>query len=769
MSLYIRDFDHSVRDKALLGSKGAGLAEMLALGLNVSLGFTVTTDFCKEYYANNKQLSLSFKNELAEALARLERRTGKVFGKDLLVSVRSGSVCSMPGMMDTVLNVGLPDLLLSSIKIVLDSWMSARAISYRKLHHISGSLGTAVTIQAMVFGDKDDSSGTGVVFTRNPSNGISELYGEFLHQAQGEALVAGTHTPAPISLLQNLMPEVYIELAQTCAMLENHYKDMQDIEFTIESGKLYILQTRCGKRSGVAAIKIAVDMACEGKLTRQEALMQVDPECLNQLLHASIDDSKTRVHLTKGLPASPGAATGLVVFSASEAEKVSQHHKVILVRHDTSPEDIHGMSLSAGILTARGGTTSHAAVVARGMGKPCVSGAGEIHVGDNEFVISDVVIKAGDEITIDGDSGRVFLGCVPKVTPEFSAEFNELMKWADCERRLRVRANIETINDAKVAIRMGAEGVGICRTEHMFFEPAKLRLMRKMIIARDEVERKKALDELLPLHKDDFKGIFRLMHGLPVTVRLLDPPLHEFLPRSSEENAALAENLGVSVKEIESRLRDLEEVNPMLGFRGCRLGIVCPEIYAMQIQAIFAAASEIEEKPEIEIMIPLVSKAEELERIIASLGCADSGCPIGTMIELPRAALQADKIAAHADFFSFGTNDLTQTTYGISRDDVASFIPHYMESGLLEHDPFVTLDKEGVGELIKIAVERGRSIKPNLKIGICGEHGGDPASIEFFHEVGLDYVSCSPYRVPIARLAAARAAIRSSLREVCAN
>lgn len=497
MSLYIRDFDSEIRDKELIGSKGAGLAEMSALGLRVPYGFTITTELCKKYYANNKQLPPEFEIELTGALARLETRAGKVFEEGLLVSVRSGSVCSMPGMMDTVLNVHKD--LLASIKTVLDSWMSARAVSYRKIHKIPDSLGTAVTVQAMVFGDKDDRSGTGVVFTRNPSSGVKEIYGEFLHQAQGEALVAGTHTPDPITFLQSLMPEVYAELTETCAKLESHYNDMQDIEFTIESGKLYILQTRAGKRSAVAAIKIAVDMVREGSLTKQEALMRVDPECLKQLLHASIDNSKPHSHLTKGLPASPGAATGLVAFSANEAEKMSQHHNVILVRHDTSPEDIHGMNVAAGILTARGGMTSHAAVVARGMGKPCVSGASEIKVSSDALVIGDVLIKAGEEITIDGDSGRVFSGCVPKITLEFSEEFNELMKWADSERKLQVRANVETVSDAKAAVKMGAEGIGLCRTEHMFFEPAKLRLMRKMIIATDEVARKKVLDELMLL------------------------------------------------------------------------------------------------------------------------------------------------------------------------------------------------------------------------------------------------------------------------------
>ncbi len=763
MTGYIRDFYrdcHRDDEVSLLGSKGAGLVAMSSLGLNVPEGFTITTDLCREYYANDKQLPKSFEQELILAIKKLEERLGKKLGVDLFVSVRSGSPRSMPGMMDTVLNVGsaIPD----SVKKVLDSWMSERAIAYRRLNDISEDIGTAVTVQAMVFGDKDEMSGTGVVFTRNPSTGSKELYGEFIHKAQGEALVSGSHTPEPIKSLKDLMPEIYGELETVCLFLEDHYKDMQDIEFTIESGKLYILQSRRGKRSAQAAIKIAVDMVAEDKITKEEALMMIDPNSLKQLLHASIDESKTHTSITKGLPASPGAATGLAVFSSLEAEKVSQNHKVILVRHDTSPEDIHGMSVSAGIVTAKGGMTSHAAVVARGMGKPCVCSASGIEVNElnSSMKIGDLVVKNGDEITIDGDSGRVFLGNIPKITPEFSGEFNELMIWADNIRRLKVRANVETEADAKVAIKMGAEGVGLCRTEHMFFEPAKLKLMRKMIVAGDDISRKEALFELLPLHQNDFKGIFRIMRDKPVTVRLLDPPLHEFLPCGHEEKMTLAAELGIACSKIEQRLRALDEVNPMLGFRGCRLGIIYPEIYLMQVEAIFGAVKdlEVEEgiKSQIEIMIPLIAHPEELKKVRASIG---RNCIIGTMIELPRAALQADKIAAHADFFSFGTNDLTQTTYGISRDDVASFIPSYLENKVIEHDPFVTLDQDGVGELIQIAVERGRKAKPNLKIGICGEHGGDPASVEFFHKAGLDYVSCSAYRVPIAKLAAARAAI----------
>jgi pyruvate,orthophosphate dikinase len=778
---YIRDLMES-RDGDeifLLGSKGIGLSSIFSLGLNVPSGFVITTDLCKEYYRNNKQLPQGFDEELTQAINLLEKKTNKVLGKDLLVSVRSGSAVSMPGMMDTVLNA-TGDIEVH-VKKVLESWMSFRAVTYRKLHDIPEHLGTAVIIQAMVFGDKDELSGTGVVFTRNPSNGQRELYGEFLRQVQGEALVAGTHTPSDLKELEILMPEVYKELSQACSMLENYYSDMQDIEFTIESGRLYILQTRLGKRTTQAAIKIAVDMVNEGKLTRQEAILRIDPSSINQLLHSKINNIESHKTLTQGLPASPGAATGIVVFSANEAEKASQHHKVILVRHDTSPEDIHGMGVSSGILTARGGMTSHAAVVARGMGKPCISGASDIKIGDQELIIGQVRIKAGETITIDGDSGRVFLGNVPKIIPEFSVEFDELMRWADEFRRLQIRANVENENDARVALKMGAEGIGLCRTEHMFFEPTKLRLMRKMIIASNQESRKEALSELMPLHKEDFKAVFRVMHGLPVTVRLLDPPLHEFLPRTDDENKILAQELGISLKDIEIRLDELDEVNPMLGFRGCRLGIVYPEIYAMQIEAIFAAMAEIEERPILEIMVPLVSKAQELQKVILSLGldsrspggftrtldqAQGGGCAIGTMIELPRAALQADKIAAYADFFSFGTNDLTQTTYGISRDDVASFVPHYLENGLMPNDPFATLDQEGVGELIKIAVERGRKVKPDLKIGICGEHGGDPASIEFFHKAGLDYVSCSPYRVTIARLAAARASLINKKKKI---
>ncbi len=851
---YIYDFDSWTQtpDKNLLGSKGAGLAEMSRLGLSVPQGFTITTDLCAQYYQDGCVLPRNFEDELSLAIARLESKTLKTCGgaSPLLLSVRSGSPFSMPGMMDTILNLGMNDevteylgqitdqefaldtyarfiksygnlvigiegsifpytenarerikaykaiieqhntslptkpehQLMEAIKAVLNSWMSKRARYYRKLHDIPESLGTAVNIQAMVFGNMGITSGTGVVFTRNPSTGAKEFYGEFLLNAQGEDIVSGAHTPRPIThahdekeSLKSLMLDAYQELKTSSILLENHFLDMQDIEFTIEQGKLYILQTRSAKRTATAAIKIVVDMVEDGRMTKEEALAKITPESLNQLLHVSIDRSKNPIPCAYGLPASPGAASGIAVFSPHDAEELSHHHKVILVRNETSPEDIHGMHVSNGILTARGGMTSHAAVVARGMGKPCVCGSSGIIINEKKqtLAIGDLIVKQGDFITIDGTSGEIFVGVIDTAQPEFSREFNTLMSWADDIRTLQIRTNADTKDDALAALRLGAEGIGLCRTEHMFFSPEKLLLIRQMIIAPTDEHRKAALEELLPLHKQDFKEIFRVMQGLPVNIRLLDPPLHEFLPQDDKDKTALSIELDLPREDIEQRLQALHEVNPMLGHRGCRLGITSPEIYKMQVEAIVLAALELKRDENIdiklEIMIPLISNVLELEILTKlvknivekfnNMGIDNLEYKIGTMIELPRAALLAGKIAPITDYFSFGTNDLTQTTYGISRDDGAGFIPEYVKQKIISYDPFVKLDKEGVGELIKIAVDRGKCAKPNLKLGICGEHGGDPASIEFFHELGFDYVSCSPYRLPIARLAAAQAAL----------
>lgn len=826
---YIHDFGSTSANKQLLGNKGAGLAEMSNLSLNVPPGFTITTDLCKAYHASNGKFPAAFEEELDEAIARLETKTNKIFGSSdgaipLLLSIRSGAVASMPGMMDTILNLGinkdvaghlgrltnnpkfaddtlhrftesynklvghdgsnLKAQLIFAIKAVIDSWMSPRAVAYRKIHHISDEHGTAVNIQAMVFGNMGDTSGTGVLFTRNPSSGKKALYGEFLLNAQGEDVVSGIRTPMPISptkkhpggSLYETMPDIYHELEKICALLENHYADMQDIEFTIENGTLYILQTRSGKRTARASITIAVDMVTEGKITKEEAISRVDAESLNQMLHAMIDPNYIAEPLSQGLPASPGAASGIVVFSPYDAEELALHHKVILVRNDTSPEDITGMHVSAGILTARGGMTSHAAVVARGMGKPCVCGASEIKIDEIAGLlhIGQTTIKKGETITIDGDSGKIFQGQVPTITPDFSENFNILMSWADEIRTMEVRANAETVSDVNTALRLGAQGVGLCRTEHMFFEVNKIALMREMIVAPNETLRQNALDKLLPLHKEDFKDIFKNIAGMPINIRLIDPPLHEFLPQGEKEKQALAVALKLPIEVINQRLHALHEVNPMLGHRGCRLGITYPHIYAMQVEAIVTAAIELKHETnldtDIEIMIPLIAHELELANlrtlainvittIEEKLG-AKVNYKIGTMIELPRAALRANKIAPFADYFSFGTNDLTQTTYGISRDDVASFIPQYLAQKILPNDPFTKIDQDGVGELIQIAIKRGRKIKPDLKIGICGEHGGDPSSIEFFYKLGMNYISCSPYRVPIARLSAAQAVIK---------
>jgi pyruvate,orthophosphate dikinase len=865
--------------KLLLGGKGAALAQMTGFGLPVPPGFIVTTDCCKEYHKNEKAFPAEMWTQVSTKLAAVESKLGKKFGdaeNPLLVSVRSGSPVSMPGMMDTVLNLGLNDStveglakqtgnerfawdayrrfismfsqivldvehekfervlerykngtrldsdltvdelkeivaaykrivfaeeyghfpenaeeqLRMAIAAVFDSWMGKRAIDYRRVNRISEDLGTAVNIQAMVFGNMGETSGTGVCFTRNPSTGEQILYGEYLLNAQGEDVVAGTRTPNPISHLQTQLPEVFEQLSDITLRLEKHYRDMQDIEFTIENEKLFMLQTRSGKRTGAAAVKIAVAMFNEGLIDQQTALQRVSPEQLDQLLHPMIDPAAEVTALATGLPASPGAAQGRVVFDPDEAEEFAkQGEKVILVRRETSPDDFHGMVAAEAILTQRGGMTSHAAVVARGMGKPCVAGATALNInyGHNEFSVGDVTIPRGEWITVDGSTGRVFLGQVPTVQPKLDDDFRLVMSWADGSRKLKVRANSDTGPDSTVARAFGAEGIGLCRTEHMFFGEDRLAVMREMILAGGLGEREKALAKLLPFQRQDFVEIFRAMQGLPVTIRLLDPPLHEFLPSHAELMEELTElkfnarkagpkEMDLLLDEIAEkrkllrRVEHLSEANPMLGLRGCRLGILVPEVTRMQVRAIFEAACQVQSEglqvlPE--VMIPLVSTPEEfrdqakLVRELAKQVMGEFGFElnylVGTMIELPRAALVADKIAADAEFFSFGTNDLTQTTFGLSRDDSGRFLPLYVDKKIYPDDPFQTLDREGVGQLIKIAVEKGRSVNPNLKIGVCGEHGGDPRSVEFFDSLGLDYVSCSPFRVPIARLSAAHA------------
>jgi pyruvate,orthophosphate dikinase len=863
----------------LLGGKGAGLAEMANLGLPVPPGFTVTTEICTYFYANRKAYPPDLERQVTAALERLGKLVGKRFGDrndPLLVSVRSGARASMPGMMDTVLNLGLNDetvealarqsgdrrfaydsyrrfitmycnvvlgiehhhfeeileeykereghsldtdlsaadwialvkrykrlvesergepfpqephkQLWGAIDAVFGSWMNARAITYRRLHRIPESWGTAVNVQAMVFGNLGEASATGVAFTRNPSTGDKQLYGEFLINAQGEDVVAGIRTPQEITeaarkaaasdkpSMEQAMPAAFAELSRIQDALERHYRDMQDLEFTIENGKLWMLQTRAGKRTGRAALKIAVELAQEGLISREEAVTRVDPAALDQLLHPTIDPSAERKVIATGLPASPGAAAGEIVFSADEAELLkSQNRKVILVRIETSPEDIHGMHAAEGILTTRGGMTSHAAVVARGMGKPCVSGAGAIRVdyAAQTMTASGTTLKKGDTLTIDGSTGQVLAGKVPMQEPELSGEFTTLMGWADKVRRLKVRANADTPSDARTAMKFGTEGIGLCRTEHMFFEADRIVAVREMILADDEKGRRAALAKLLPMQRGDFVELFSIMRGLPVTIRLLDPPLHEFLPHSEREIAEVAKAMGADAKKLADRARELHEFNPMLGFRGCRLAIAFPEIAEMQARAIFEAAVEAGRrtgKPVVpEVMVPLIATRAEFDLVKACIDAAaqavasETGTKVdyqvGTMIELPRACLEAEDIAQTAEFFSFGTNDLTQTAFGISRDDAASFLGIYTTKGILSVDPFITLDREGVGELVRIAVERGRKARPDIKLGICGEHGGDPASVAFCHEVGLDYVSCSPFRVPIARLAAAQAAL----------
>lgn len=870
----------------LLGGKGANLAEMCNLGLPVPPGFTISTEVCTNYYANNRNHPNGLKEQVQKALHNIETNLtstemGQPYGfgdenNPLLVSVRSGARASMPGMMDTVLNLGLnektvkalakksgerfaydsyrrfiqmysdvvlgvdhyhfedllelkkqdknynldteltsedlKELVLSykakvkhqsgrdfpenveeqlwgAIDAVLNSWMNARAVTYRKLHDIPEDWGTAVNIQSMVFGNMGDDCATGVAFTRDPSTGDNEFYGEFLVNAQGEDVVAGIRTPQQITIqgkeknnielpsMEEIMPDVYSELVKVYKKLEAHYKDMQDIEFTVQNRKLWILQTRNGKRTAAASLKIAVDMVEEGLISRDDGLLRIEPSSLDQLLHPTLDPHAHRRVIDRGLPASPGAASGMVVFSADDAEaKAGNGLKVLLVRIETSPEDIHGMHAAEGILTARGGMTSHAAVVARGMGKPCVSGAGglKIDYAKKQFTASNVVVKEGDIITIDGATGEVILGEVPTIQPNLSGDFAKIMSWADEIRKLKVRANAETPADAKTALKFGAEGIGLCRTEHMFFEAERIVAVREMILAEKLEGRRKALDKLLPMQRNDFIELFSIMEGLPVTIRLLDPPLHEFLPHTQEDMQEISRTTGVSVDDIKSRAEQLQEHNPMLGHRGCRLGITYPEIYEMQVRAIFEAAVEVSNSLKNavypEIMIPLVLGKRELEiirtmidkiaaEVFARLG-KEVKYLVGTMIELPRAALMAGEIAKCADFFSFGTNDLTQTTLGISRDDASSFIGDYKEKGIFEHDPFVRLDREGVGELIIIASQRGKKTRPDIKIGICGEHGGNPDSISFCQETGLDYVSCSPYRVPIARLAAAQAFLK---------
>jgi pyruvate,orthophosphate dikinase len=869
----------------LLGGKGAGLAEMTNIGIPVPPGFTITTEVCKLYYENDRQYPEGLKEQVEENLRKVEEAMEAKFGdpeNPLLVSVRSGAPISMPGMMDTVLNLGLNDetvqglikksgnprfaydayrrfiqmfgnvvlgvphakfeelmdqkkeergvqldteleaedwrelvvkfkqlikdemgqdfpedpqeQLWMAINAVFDSWNNERAIIYRRIHEIPDDLGTAVNVQTMVFGNMGDDCGTGVAFTRNPSTGEKKVMGEFLINAQGEDVVAGIRTPLPIDELEEIMPEVYKQLMEVCEILEHHYKDMQDIEFTIQSGRLYLLQTRTGKRTGPAAIKIAVDMVKEGLIDRETAILRVDPTAIDQLLHPMIDPDAEVEVIAKGLPASPGAAVGRVVFEAKEAEEWAERgEKVLLVRPETSPEDIGGMHAAQGILTSRGGMTSHAAVVARGMGKPCVAGAGEILVdeGAGVFRVGDIVVKEGDYITINGSTGEVILGKAPLVEPQISGDFELLMEWADEFRRLGVRTNADTPKDAQVARDYGAEGIGLCRTEHMFFEGERINAMREMIMAKDAEGRREALAKLLPYQREDFIGIFEVMDGLPVIIRTLDPPLHEFLPKREELLGQIAElkfeiansSTLSDMDEKLAKLRELEEIleaverlhefNPMLGFRGCRLGVFYPEVTEMQARAIFEAAAEVSKrgiKVIPEVMIPLVGNVKELQMQkeivdkVAEEVMRETGVKldymVGTMIEVPRAALTADEIAEVADFFSFGTNDLTQMGLGMSRDDAGKFLGFYVENGIYDRDPFQSLDQVGVGQLVDIGVKKGRSTKPDLEIGICGEHGGDPDSIEFCHKVGMDYVSCSPYRVPIARLAAAQAAIK---------
>jgi|YNPBryulayer2012_1023412.scaffolds.fasta_scaffold00119_5 pyruvate,orthophosphate dikinase len=859
--------------KDLLGGKGAGLAEMTNLGIPVPSGFTITTEACREYFKLGKKFPERMWNEVLSNLKKVEKSMGCKFGdpkNPLLVSVRSGAKFSMPGMMDTVLNLGLNDETLNglinktknerfaydtyrrfitmfgsivtdidrkkfedllddikekkgvkldteldaddfktlvekykefyktetgkdfpsdpyeqlkmAIKAVFDSWYGDRAVTYRRLHGIPDDLGTACNIVAMVFGNMGENSGTGVGFTRDPSTGEKRFFAEFLPNAQGEDVVAGIRTPLKIEELKKRMPKIYYQLEKICQKLERHYRDMLDIEFTIQEGKLYMLQTRVGKRTAAAAIKIAVDMVNEKLIDKKTALLRIEPEQLNQLLHPTIDSKAEVQVIAKGLPASPGAAVGKVVFSAQDAEEWAEKgEKVILVRNETSPEDIGGMAVAQGILTARGGMTSHAAVVGRGMGKCCVVGCAAININEEEkyFTVSNLTVKEGDIITLNGTTGEVILGEAPLVMPTLPKEFYIIMKWAEEISKLKVRANADTPKDARIARGFGATGIGLCRTEHMFFESERIKAFREMILSDTVEQRRKALEKIKPYQKDDFIGIFKEMKGLPVTIRLLDPPLHEFLPKTDEEIEVLSSDMVVSVRRIKAKIKALEEFNPMLGHRGCRLGITFPEIYEMQVRAIMEAACELAKKkikvfPE--IMIPLVAHVNEL-KIMKDLTIKTAeevmneykvkvNYTIGTMIELSRAAITADQIATEAQFFSFGTNDLTQSVYGLSRDDAGKFLPFYIEHRIINEDPFISIDTEGVGQIMEIAVKKGKKVNKNLKLGICGEHGGDPKSIEFCHKIGLHYVSCSPYRVPIAKLAAAHAKLKEKGKEV---
>ncbi|MEK7747897.1 MAG: pyruvate, phosphate dikinase [Nitrospirota bacterium] len=853
--------------KNLLGGKGAGLAEMTQLGIPVPPGFTITTEACLAYFHAKNQFPKGMMEEAIAALRRVEKIKGESFGdpnSPLLVSVRSGARASMPGMMDTVLNLGLndqtvlglirksknerfgydayrrfvamfgnivmgvnknrfdaalenckrdagvhldtdipaaalKDLVHTFKKIILEatktpfpddpieqlrlgiaavfkSWFGQRAATYRRINNLPDSWGTAVSVVAMVFGNMGEASATGVAFTRDPNIGKKVFFGEVLFNAQGEDVVAGTRTPIPIAALQKRQPTTYKELVTIYKKLEKHYKDMLDLEFTIQEGKLYLLQTRVGKRTARAAVKMAVDMAQEGLITRDEAVLRVDPLLLDHLLHPMIDSNGKVNVIAKGLPASPGAAIGHVVFFAEDAEtKAALGEKVILVRSETSPEDIGGMNAAEGIVTARGGMTSHAAVVARGMGKCCITGCGALKIDEEKRIVTveGLMIKEGDFITLNGSTGEVILGKAPLIQPTMNESFKTLMRWADAARKMKVRTNADTPKDARVGREFGAEGIGLCRTEHMFFDEGRIMAVREMILANTVTERKMALAKILPMQKNDFIGIFKEMKGLPVTIRLLDPPLHEFIPHGQEDIAALSREMNVSIDMLRSKIRSLEEFNPMLGHRGCRLGITYPEIYEMQVTAIFEAACELKKKgitAGVEIMIPLVSHTGEFTNMRAL--CVRVGkevmdrykknipYSVGTMIELPRAALVADKIAKDAEFFSFGTNDLTQTTFGLSRDDSSRFLPEYIEKEILPQDPFVSIDQDGVGALMEIAVEKGRMTRKNIKVGICGEHGGEPVSVAFCHRIGLNYVSCSPFRVPIARLAAAQAALK---------
>ena len=852
----------------LLGGKGANLAEMAQLGLPVPAGFTITTEVCTYYYNHDQTYPNALKDQVERAVAEVEKTMDMRFGdaaNPLLLSVRSGARVSMPGMMETVLNLGLNDEIVqglidqsgdprfcydvyrrfvqmygdvvmglrpedekeadpfealldakkhargvaldselsaedlrelvaefkaeiakrldrefpedpheqlwNAIGAVFGSWQGQRAIRYREIEGIPHDWGTAVNVQSMVYGNMGDDCATGVAFTRNPSTGEKHLYGEFLINAQGEDVVAGTRTPQPLSELSGQMPQVYNQFQAICDQLEPHYRDMQDVEFTVQKSKLWMLQTRNGKRTGAAAVQIAVDMAAEGLISQEEALLRVTPDQLDQLLHPTFDDASPKDVIAKGLPASPGAATGQVVFNSAEAEtQAAEGQQVILVRQETSPEDIGGMDAAQGILTARGGASSHAALVARGMGKCCVAGCESIAIDYHQelFTANGKTVKKGDWISIDGSSGQVMLGQVPTVEPSFSSSFDTMMGWADDKRRLAVRTNADTPHDSEVARNFGAEGIGLCRTEHMFFEGDRIVAVREMILAADEAGRRQALAKLKPMQQLDFEGIFTAMDGLPVTIRLLDPPLHEFLPHEPAQQQQMAEEMGVPLSQIEAKITSLHEFNPMLGHRGCRLGITYPEIYEMQVEAIFEAAANVRAKgvnPLPEIMIPLVGTEREFSDLKAMIDRVAAGVEddieylVGTMIEIPRAALLADQIAEQAEFFSFGTNDLTQLTFGYSRDDAGKFLPEYVAQGILADDPFQSLDQEGTGQLVRLGTERGRSTRPQLKVGICGEHGGDPSSVGFCHDVGLDYVSCSPYRVPIARLAAAQAVL----------